>query len=252
MMLPDEYDATLARLLTRSENRDYVASVTDPGTRRDLKELPAVMDAAGLLAALQSADAEYDWSALDPMAIAARLIAGCAEFGAIRKSDEDDGPRDFGALIRWVWRRTTARRADRAVLGTTAVIGQAERDLWPEGAGPAPWWQITLSLQAWIALTSEQRVRLVHHELCHVGVTSGTDNEPVPCINGHDIEENLSTIARFGLMDQAQGKVIAAAMSHPSTPERQRSWYVDEATGQGMLWPMPIGQDMISSRRGEP
>lgn len=247
MTLPDDFDALLARLLTRTHDAKHVPSLTDPEVKKSLKEFPAAMDASQLLAQLQLADSDYDWSELDPLAIASRLIDACPEFDPLRSCEERLDPTALGSRIRWVWSRKLSIKNDRAVLGTTAIVSQSDRDLWPEGAGPAPWWKITLSLQAWFALSDEARVRLVHHEIAHVGVTVDDEGHTSPAINPHDIEENLTTIARFGLMDSSQGKIVAAAMAHPTTPTRQREWFVDAATGQGMLWPPPLGQDVIHS-----
>ena len=251
LALPEDAATTLIGLLGRYNDGKIPRNPTDTYVKLQLKGWPAAMDVIELLTAMSDADPNPDddpdfWAQLDPVAIANRLIAGCAEFKHLQADDERDDVTVYGERIRWVWKLNTAVKNDRAVLGTTSVVSQADRDLWPVGAGRPPMWKITLSLQAWIALSEMDRIRLVHHELAHVGLTADADGAPKACINAHDIEENLSTLARFGLADKSQAKVVAAAMAHPATEERMRAWFIDPATGQGALWPPPISQTEIA------
>jgi len=247
MNLPEEFETILADLLRKSSDPKHVASVTSKATKIALADFPERMGAQELLDALHDADPDGAdaWAELDPIRVADRLIANCDEFAVF--ADDPNTGKDYSQLIRFVWKRNTTVKNDRAILGTCAVVSQADGDLWPVGAGPCPWWTITLSLQAWLALSEIDRVRTVHHELAHLGLTSDSQGHPKACINAHDIEENLSTIARFGLRDKDQAKIVAAATAHPTTPVRMREWYVDASTGQGALWPPPISQSVVSA-----
>ena len=48
--------------------------------------------------------------------------------------------------------------------------------------------------EAWFAMTAEQRIALVDHELCHAGVENG-----VLKLRAHDLEEFADVVKRHGL-----------------------------------------------------
>lgn len=234
--LPDDAADILRNIIGDAESarsRIGAGAYTSRGVKVALKEIPTNMDAAEMLAML--ATEEDPWPVLNLEAYAERLIEVCDELQHLE-----------GRPIRFMWRKMAPLKNDRVVLGTAGAVSKAEREKWPASAGPAPWWRVTMSLSAWLQMTDTERKRLMHHELaCHCHVDVDDEGHETPVTGAHDIEEGLATVARFGLMDAGQAKVVAAAMAHPGTEAKMREYFIDPATGQGRLWPVPLGQDVL-------
>lgn len=234
--IPDDAADILRSILGDAEearSRIGTGAYTSRTVKVALKEFPSNMDAAELLAML--ATEEDSWPVLNLEAYAEILIGACDELAHLE-----------GRPIRFMWRKMAPVKNDRVTMGTAGAVSKSEREKWPASAGPAPWWRVTMSLSAWLQMTELERKRLMHHELaCHCHVDVDDEGRETPVTGAHDIEEGLATMARFGLMDSAQAKVVAAAMAHPGTTAKMREYFIDPATGQGRLWPNPIGQDVM-------
>lgn len=107
--------------------------------------------------------------------------------------------------IELAWKSVHAATCGKAILGRAAKVSQREIDLWPEAAGPAPWWRITLALDLWLGATPDQRARLVHHELMHCAV-----DDAKPVIRRHDVEEFVITARRYGADSEEQVDLVNA------------------------------------------
>ncbi len=120
--------------------------------------------------------------------------------------DEFEGIRADSGRIEFAWRTVHAASCGKAVLGKAAKVSQRERDLWPDEAGAAPWWRVTIALDLWLGATDEQRERLVHHELMHLAV----DSDGKPALRAHDVEEFVVTAKRYGASDHEQEQLVNA------------------------------------------
>jgi hypothetical protein len=169
------------------------------------------------------ADAHADLLDLDVRPMVARLLHDCAEFGDIRTYP-----------IRFTWRRTHAESGGGIILGTCAVVPLRERLTWT-GAGPAPFWDITLALDAWLLATPAERLWLLHHELMHAEVDFDKAGDPKPKTRGHDIEEFMASAGRFGPQSIEALALADNIRAHPAVAERRRDWATDEH-GQGLLF----------------
>lgn len=208
------------------------AAHTSKEVKTTLKDcVPPHCDADELLVVLADGDTDA-FPDLDVRAHMARIL-DLEEFSHLGD----------GSLIRLLWMRDTPVKDDRAVLGKAKPTSAKTRALWPAGAVAAPWWDVTLSLAAWLVMSERDRLRLLHHELGHCGISVDAKGKTSPCSTPHDIEENLNTMARFGIRSADHAKVIAAATVHPGYVAASLSYFVDP-TGQAKLFPNPIGQDV--------
>lgn len=113
-----------------------------------------------------------------------------------------------GRRIELAWKSVHTATCGKAILGKAAKVSQREIDLWPEAAGPAPWWRITLALDLWLGATASQRERLVHHELMHCDV-----DDQKPAIRRHDVEEFVLSARRYGADSEEQTNLVNALQS---------------------------------------
>lgn len=150
---------------------------------------------------------------------------------------EIDIPPEYADRVEVVWRKSAGKSAGAVVLGTCKPIGKRERQTY-RGEGPSPWWRLTLALDVWILLTTEERWRLVHHELMHATVKEDAEGAIVgPSGRPHDIEDFAATVARYGLGSELQARFVAQTMARPKIAEEmRRTWQVDPVTGQGLLF----------------
>jgi len=143
-----------------------------------------------------------------------------------------------------VWRTRLWKSKGQHVLGSCSVIPLKEREMWSRG-GIVPYWRLTLSLPYWLLASDIERYRLIHHELCHAELVEEElpDGElvPKPTATGHDMEEHLSTLARFGARDVEQAALLFAAIMHPRTRQIAQDERWDPRTGQGIMFP-PVRQ----------
>jgi hypothetical protein len=97
----------------------------------------------------------------------------------------------IGAKIGYVFRKDMASH-DKTTLAKASKAGAklgffTELDL-----------LIDVNHEAWLKLSSEQRVALIDHELCHFG-TEETDKGTRYVLLSHDVEEFGAIVSRWGL-----------------------------------------------------
>jgi hypothetical protein len=66
---------------------------------------------------------------------------------------------------------------------------------------------LTVNGVAWEHASTEQRVALIDHELCHVSPDNWS-------IMGHDLEEFVSVVRRHGLWQAGLVRLVEAAQAH--------------------------------------
>jgi hypothetical protein len=145
-----------------------------------------------------------------------------------RMVDELEEFRDLaGYPFRLTWRTKAGTSGGRIQLGTCRATSERER-LTYDGPGPAPFWEITLALDAWLLAHEVERWRLVHHEMAHADLDFGDDEDgnatPKPAIKHHDVEDFTSTMGRFGPEFAAELAFMDAAAAHPSIGEKRKQW----------------------------
>jgi len=99
-------------------------------------------------------------------------------------------------------------------LGQASVISKKDRQL--STLADPPLFRIMLALDYWLCASSQERLRLVHHELMHCQVKYNDDGEPTPSILGHDVEEFLMTAHHFGSLSASQDALGPLLVKHPS------------------------------------
>lgn len=145
-----------------------------------------------------------------------QLVWGCEEFAPIRP---------LRSKIRLVWRLSAWLKSGRAKVGEARKIPQKQQDL-----DPSAQYEITLALPVWLAFDERQRLRTLHHELCHIlGWATTGDGE-------HEVMEFASTVARFGAGDAYQARFIGAATLRPAWEAEIRLFGFDPITRQGLLF----------------
>ena len=139
-----------------------------------------------------------------------------------------------------IWRTKAWRSKGQTVLGTCQAVPLKERELWSRG-GRVPLWRLTISLPYWLLATEMERHRLIHHELSHAVLQESEQEDgtalETPSTQGHDIEEGLPTLARYGARDTAQAALLFAAIMHPRTRRIAQEERWDPRTGQGIMFP---------------
>jgi len=164
--------------------------------------------------------------------IVREVAANCVEFSGealdVEGSEQGSGIAPLRDRIEVVFRLSKWTRQGRVVLGSAGPVGAKQRDLDPEG----PLWTVTLSLPYWLLADEHERRRLVHHELMHLKFSEGK-----PKGRGHDLEEFVATVARFGLMGREDVALVAHAIARPDTAPLLRSYDYGE-DGQGLLFPL--------------
>jgi hypothetical protein len=169
----------------------------------------------------------------------------CNVFGSveevIEECDEFNALSGYEGVIRLLWRKKCPERLGRVVAGTAQLFPKKERDLWNNPNRPAPWWDVTISIPAWLCMDKMERLRLVHHELSHLYIDVDKRGHPKPALMGHDVEENLNTLARFGVFGKQQANFVAIGQRHPSWTGAVREYDID-VNGQASLFPKAWGQ----------
>lgn len=129
--------------------------------------------------------------------------------------------------IEWVFYTRPRSSKRRVVCGSAKAIGAKERLL----AREPRWWRIEISLPYWLLATEDERYRLLHHELCHLGLDVDEDGQLLerPYVEAHDVEDFASTVGRFGAFGDVAVRLARAAREHPT-------WKYD-AEGTGHLFP---------------
>lgn len=156
----------------------------------------------------------------DPLDLIAGIIRTCDEHGHF-----------LGKRILVEWRGGKWTSCGMMVRGKAGPIPKRQRLTWPSEDGPAPWFRITLSLPAWLLLDDDERYRLLHHEMGHCGISAAGQ----PITLAHEVEEFVSTSARFGPAHPDHIRLSQAIAHHPETVIRMREWEIDDR-GQGQLF----------------
>ena len=197
---------------------------------KEMQSWPGITDADDLYAALEAEGLAEDDLNLRP--IVEEVIEECDEFNALS---------GYEGVIRLLWRKKCPERLGRVVAGTAQLFPKKERDLWNNPNRPAPWWDVTISIPAWLCMDKMERIRLVHHELSHIRIDVDKKGHPKPALMGHDVEENLNTLARFGVFGKQQANFVAIGQRHPSWTGAVREYDID-VNGQASLFPKAWGQ----------
>lgn len=107
----------------------------------------------------------------------------------------------------------TALAYIQKVSGLAAFLAMSDVRNMPKEFSPTPtFFLVSFWEQAWAALSPEQRVALVDHELCHAVLTED-DKGPQLTMVGHDIEEFNDVVKRHGAwMDDVSAFVDACTI----------------------------------------
>jgi len=159
----------------------------------------------------------------------------------IQPEFKDAGLPEDPRAFRILWRNSKWVSKGAVVFGSLSTVSKKDRNLWKEGY--VPLWTMTLSLPAWPSREEWEKERLVHHEMGHADFDVDAAKAKT---KGHDMEENLATIARYGARDKGHACVIAHANAHPRTIEliQAAGW----ADGQGLLF-KPLKRDERGAER---
>lgn len=129
--------------------------------------------------------------------------------------------------IRCVYRDTIAKSRGRMVLGKARkisglnahLVGLVRRD--DLGDDPADFFVIEVPHEPWQALTEQQQLALVDHELSHlyVAIPEGPDEDRKLVMISHDLEEFHAVVARHGLWRpdlEKLARIIARRSEQPT------------------------------------
>lgn len=136
--------------------------------------------------------------------------------------------------LRVLWASAPSRRGGRQVIGTAEEVafrcsawqkGRQEQQM-REWFGYVPDWLITLDASYCASCSDPEFCALVEHEMCHIaqardefGALAFTkEGQPKIKLVGHDVEEFVSVVARYGVGDPngALAKLAAAARQEPT------------------------------------
>ena len=128
------------------------------------------------------------------------------------------------AVFQIVYHTKAKKKAANVTLGSLKALSTSERGLWAEQ--PAPhfrlqlWWRWWAAMATWISPRgyTEQRYRLVHHELMH-GLMKEVKGELRGKIRGHDLEEFGATLERYGALDMPTAQLLRTGAAHPRTSQ---------------------------------
>jgi len=108
--------------------------------------------------------------------------------------------------IRYLWRDKAATSKGRTVLGKARKVGGLNAHLVhlvrkDEPPDEVEFFVVEIAADAWQTLTEPQRIALVDHELCHLGVDipERADKDRTLVLRGHDLEEFTGVVERHGL-----------------------------------------------------
>lgn len=100
----------------------------------------------------------------------------------------------------------------RKITGLSAYLGteKAFRD-----ASPEPFFVIEIAKEIWEAITQEQKIALVDHELSHCGYDD--ENDQITTL-AHDVEEFSGVVSRHGLWRSDIERFVEAAREKDKAP----------------------------------
>lgn len=155
-----------------------------------------------------------------PMAIFKRLITTCEELEFLQTWEVD-----VEFLL----------RTDSLVIGGRTIEGQCHMPkvqgmlknffLWmlEEMFGRVPDFLVTLDAELWESYTPKEREILIYHETCHMELKYNADGEPMQdeetgkarwALRGHDVEEFIQTVHRYGAYRSDIQAFVDAATGH--------------------------------------
>lgn len=124
--------------------------------------------------------------------------------------------------VKWRWSKWESKSTGKLTRATIEPISPKLRSTWE--AGPPPLFVITLNGPDWLLLTEQERMALLHHELCHAKVNVSDDDGELgdiahlkPSSLPHDAEICGYTAARFGAMSVREARLIEAAWHNAHT-----------------------------------
>lgn len=105
---------------------------------------------------------------------------------------EEHHPHLLGVRVDYLFRSPPAIRNDKLVLGKARRVSGLTAFL---AGHPSPFFVIEIAGDPWQDLPEEKRRALVDHELSHCVL----DEDEVPRLHGHDVEEFVAIVERHGL-----------------------------------------------------
>lgn len=145
---------------------------------------------------------------LDVQAQLDELIANSENLFRLRTLLADTG----GIVV--TWRKKHWSSKGKVVVGHFRKLSDRDRARLGDSEQSQPVAEITLALNYWLVADELERERVLYHELLHAQVESGKLKAV-----GHDVETFAAEVARYGLQTQEEAELVAAALSHPRTPE---------------------------------
>lgn len=161
---------------------------------------------------------ETDQRALPkPEDIYERLVEDCPEFMHLKEGQP---------VVKWLYKMVPTVRQGRDVLGTVyvpSVQGQLKpmfEWMMEEKWGFIPDFLVVLDLEYWLSADELDREILVFHETCHMRQKEDqygmpaydkTTGEPKWDLAGHDVEEFVKVVARYGAWSAEIQALVAAS-----------------------------------------
>ena len=154
---------------------------------------------------------------VDGLDLSVRLEALLAEerFFKLRQVLEGTGG------ITWTWRSAHWSSQGSVAVGKARKLSPQDRAHRGMGEGDQPVAELHIAFDYWIVADEVERERLLFHELCHFSGLGGELR-----VVAHEVEAFASEIARYGVQSEEQAQLVAAALSHPTTPERMEQYGV--------------------------
>lgn len=158
------------------------------------------------------------------------IFATFIDEGAPLENDEHEHLRD--ARIGVLWTSVPNGKHGRAIVGQAQLCGSGGSDKWAKGKqeqqltewfGSVPDFVITLFAPFADQANDATFCALVEHELSHCGqerdefgVPKFTRNGPSYCMRGHDVEEFVGVVRRYGADAAGVRAMIDAAAEGPT------------------------------------
>ena len=144
--------------------------------------------------------------------------------------NEDHGHL-LSADLGFLWTNVEAKRKGRVIIGR-AEVGLAGSDVWSKARtqlqiegwfGDVPDFVITIYAPWWQDANESQRCALIEHELYHCGQDKDDfgapkfkkDGRPAFGIAGHDLEEFVGVVRRYGVVSDDVREFVDAANTQP-------------------------------------
>lgn len=143
----------------------------------------------------------------------------------LKKCPEHAHLRDGEAVVDFLYASEPVIRQGRMVLGEVhmpAVQGKLRGVfLWMlrQKFGRIPDFLIVLDREYWFSCDDREREILIYHEMCHCEHATDSDGDlkfdddgfPVFCLRGHDVEEFIAVVGRYGAHNLDLKRFLSAA-----------------------------------------